>query len=176
MTRSVSSAQPPILYRYASIGAHINHEMISESNHLATVLQHFEATCTEYRVHVSYLAHELRSYARQADHIDLWVRNIGKEFEKADRRAWLDRLLDFIKKWQKGKELWEDVWQPIFSAGIISSSIRLGSAYEGEIIINVPDCLRKFAGLREIRKMAGLNPYLNHIKYTHLPAHIAKVG
>lgn len=176
MTRSISSAQPWMLYRYANIGSYINHELISESHHLAHVLQHFEATCTEYRIHVSYLAHDLRGYAQRADHIDRWVRNVGKGFEKADRRALLDRILDLIEKWRKGKKLWE-TWQPLFAGTIIASSIRAGSAYEGEIIINLPDFLRKFGfSLREIRKWAGLSPYLNHIKYTNLPTHFAKVG
>ena len=179
MSLAISSAQPRVLYRYASVGSYINQELSTEANRLGAILQHFEATCREsgYALHVGYLADELRGYTLRAIPIDDWVREVGNGFELADHRSWLDRLTDFIQHWQRSNKLWEDVWQPLFSGALISSSIRVGTAYSGEIIINLPEFLKVFGfNLREVRKWAGLSPYLNHIKYTNIPSHFAKFG
>ncbi len=176
MTRTISSAQPISLYRYANTGFYINSELVAEANHLASVLYHFESTCTEYRVHVSYLADDLRRYARHVEDIDRWVKDIGIRFERADRRSWFDRLCDFIDKYSKEKKQWE-IWQSILSGTVIMRSIHLGSAYSGEVIIDLPDYLKFFGfSLRKIREWAGLSPYLTHIKFTHIPSHFAKIG
>jgi len=67
--------------------------------------------------------------------------------------------------------------QPVTGALIVASSIRLGHTYAGEVIIDLPSVLTDFGfKLREIRTWAGLSGYLNHIKYTSIPGHIAKVG
>ncbi len=64
-------------------------------------------------------------------------------------------------------------YQPFLAGALIASSIRLGYAYPGQIIIDLPDFLRIFGfSLREIRTWAGLSGHLTHIKYTNLPSHI----
>jgi|GEM_PF-3252414 len=86
MTLAISSARPRVLYQYASVGAHINHELASEANRLGAALEQFQATCREpgFAMHVSYLADELHGYVRWVSPIDNWVHNVGSGFERAD--------------------------------------------------------------------------------------------
>jgi len=66
---------------------------------------------------------------------------------------------------------------PLASAAVIAASIRLGSSYAGQIIVDLPDFIRDFGvSLRWIREQAGLSGYLNHIKYTNIPSHFLKIG
>jgi len=44
MTLAISSARPQALDRYASVGSHINYELVNEANHLGAILEHFQAT------------------------------------------------------------------------------------------------------------------------------------
>jgi hypothetical protein len=85
MTRSISSAQPDKLLRYADVGGRINRELIAESLRLARALQQFEATCREFPVRVSFLADTARSQSAQADAVDGWVRHVAQGFQNADR-------------------------------------------------------------------------------------------
>ena len=52
MSPSTSSAEPQKLFRYSDRASQIDQELLSESNHLGGALDHFRATCTEYRVSV----------------------------------------------------------------------------------------------------------------------------
>ena len=86
MARSISSAEPEKLFRYSDVATRLDRELISQAHRLAATLQHFEATCAEpgYRVPVSHLAGELRSYSGQSENIDTWVRGVGRAFQVAD--------------------------------------------------------------------------------------------
>ncbi len=97
MSLAISSAIPNDLSRYSSVGSRLNAELRSESSHLASVLQHFEATCREsgYTVRVSHLADEVRSYARQTDLLDQWVGVVGVGFFVADSGQKIIRLAEF---------------------------------------------------------------------------------
>ncbi len=85
MSAVVSSAQPLKLYRYSDVTTGLDRDLMSEANRLGDLLRYFESRCTEYPVRVSYLADHLRSYARTAEGVDLWVRAVGQGFEQADR-------------------------------------------------------------------------------------------
>ncbi|MCG2769559.1 MAG: complement resistance protein TraT [Anaerolineae bacterium] len=127
---------------------------------------------------VNHLDDSLRSYVRQAQEIDDWVRRVGTGFLEADRRRRL-RPMDLIHfdpmgVWRE-VDKWEDRWesiQPIVGGMITAVSLHPGTAYAGQIIIDMPDMLRHFVHLRTIRKWAGLSPYLNHIKAASLPSHM----
>lgn len=99
MSLAISSAIPNDLSRYSSVGSLLNAELASESNHLASVLQHFEAMCREsgYTLRVSHLADELRSYARQTELLDRWVGVVGVGFFVADSArdivTWAERVV-----------------------------------------------------------------------------------
>lgn len=86
MSLAISSAIPNDLARYSSVGSRLNAELALESNKLANILQHFEATCREsgYALRVSHLADELRRYAQETDPLDRWVGVVGVGFFIAD--------------------------------------------------------------------------------------------
>jgi len=94
-----SSAKPQELFRYSDRAVQIDRDLLSESYQLAPVLDHFEASCREYAVQVSHLDDELRGYAREAEQVDFWVRQVGKDFEEADRVRgwWTDLPTDLLK-------------------------------------------------------------------------------
>lgn len=170
MTSAISSAQPLQLFRYSDITTRIDSEIAAEANRLAGVLRNFEATCTEYRVPVAHLADSVRGHAYQAEAVDVWVRTVGAGFWAVDQGASIWAGIKQLQ-WLKG------VLQPALAGGIIATSIRMGSAYEGEIIINLPQWLKHFGlSLREVRSWAGLSPFLNHIKYTNIPSHMLRIG
>ena len=87
MSRAISAALPPTLYRYTDVALRLDSELGSESNRLAGVLHHFEATCREpgMAVRVSHLADMLGGFARDNQPFDAWVRTVGRGFELADR-------------------------------------------------------------------------------------------
>lgn len=87
MSRAISAALPPTLYRYTDVALHLDSELGSESSRLAGVLHHFEATCREpgMAVRVSYLADMLGGFARDNQPFDAWVRTVGRGFELADQ-------------------------------------------------------------------------------------------
>jgi len=162
MTTNVSSARPQALFRYAYVAVGVDHLLSQEVNRLAGVLGHFEDLCTEYRVHVSYLADSIRNYVDESEQSDRWVSEIGAGFLKAD----LARL-----------RRWVDLLQPIVGAGLVAASIRSGSTYTGQIVIDLPDFLRSLGiSLRSVREWAGLSAHLNTIKFTSVPAHMLRVG
>jgi murein DD-endopeptidase MepM/ murein hydrolase activator NlpD len=101
MASSVSSAEPLKLFRYSDRVTQIDRELVAEAGRLAGVLHHFEATCTEYRVPVAHLADALRRYAHTTEGADVWVREVGAEFQKADQigRIQFDakNIFDFLK-------------------------------------------------------------------------------
>jgi len=84
MTASTSSARPQELFRYSDVATRLDAELRSEANSLLSRLQRFEATCTEYRMCVSYLPGRIQGYASQADGTDRWVRRVGVGFLEAD--------------------------------------------------------------------------------------------
>lgn len=86
MVRSVSSADPESLERYAAMGEHLDQELDSHSSSLMARLQHFEASCTEpeFRTSASGLGATLHSYARDLFPLDDWVRQIARRFARAD--------------------------------------------------------------------------------------------
>jgi len=86
MVRSVSSANPESLERYAAMGEHLDQELDSHCNPLTARLEHFEATCTEpeFRTSASGLGATLRGYARDLFPFDDWVRQIARRFAWAD--------------------------------------------------------------------------------------------
>ncbi len=131
MTRAISSAQPISLYRYANTGFSINSELVAEANHLASVLYHFESTCTEYRVHVSYLADDLRNYCRRVEDVDRWVRNVGLGFERADA-GWF-------------------IWGPVAGGGISGAATAvagpLGGIFAGWLVGNNEEARNPFSWL-----------------------------
>jgi len=176
----------------------LDHELVSESYRLASRLQRFEATCTEpgYQVRVSHLAHGLRSYGSQSESTDGWVRQVGKGFQMADwgwstplpmpdsaagaagpLREWRARIASTINLLPTLRVPdWLEYARPAVAGVLIAACIRPGSAYAGQVIINLPDVLGKFVRLREVREWAGLSPYLNHVKYTNIPSHFLKIG
>jgi pimeloyl-ACP methyl ester carboxylesterase len=113
MSWTVSSAQPRDLYRYADVARHIDHELSSESRSLAATLHHFEATCREpgFALHVGYLADELHGYVRWVRPMDDWVREVGKGFERADRRSLLDIVWDWLRGLFESPISMESVWE-----------------------------------------------------------------
>jgi uncharacterized protein YvpB len=84
--RSISSAEPEKLLRYADFTTWLDQELISRASHLVAGLQRFEATCTEPGINIpsSNLGAGLRSYGSQSASIDGWVRDVGKAFQLAD--------------------------------------------------------------------------------------------
>ena len=180
MTPWTSSAEPRELSRYSDAGSQINRELSSESHRLGRILSRFESTCRErdFRVSVNHLDDSLRRYARQAQEIDDWVRRVGTGFLEADRRRRV-RPIDLIHFDVMG--VWREVdrwgeWlltiRPIVGGLMVAVSMHPGTAYAGQIIIDMPDAFRYIRSLRTIRKWAGLSPYLNHIKATSLPSHM----
>jgi uncharacterized protein YvpB len=223
-----SSAIPFRLYHYADVTTRQDYELVSEAGRLGATLLNFEASCTEYPVHVSYLADRLCDHARRAEGVDLWVRIVGQGFEAADRAGapvWIlrgqgalvtqaasiaDGIRLFVPEYALSLYLqilntkaalnmallrinylifslkvtpWLDLirlpgalwekYRPLVAGGLIASSLHLGHAYSGQIIINLPDFLKNFGfSLQEVRSWAGLSSHLTHIKYTSLPKHI----
>lgn len=62
------------------------------------------------------------------------------------------------------------------AATVIGASMYGGTTYAGQVIINLPDWLGRFIGLRAIREAAGLSGHLNHFRYTSLPSHMLAIG
>ena len=167
MVGSVSSSQPQKLIHYSDVAVRIDHELVSDSHRLGSTLQHFEATCTEYRVHVSYLSDEIRNYARRYEGTDRWVRDVGERFEAADRRSWL--------------EIW---WEQILSVlapdrvGISAALLLLLGRYvDRGVLIHPGGPLYREAGLvlKELREggapiYVGLTSLLTGIGISSLDA------
>lgn len=147
-----SGAIPQKLISYRNIGFYIDHELMAEANRLAETLYRFERTCTEYPVHVSYLAGELRSYANWAQEIDQFVGVVGLDFLIADGAAALETAID-----------WFERWRGAIGGALLAISIRPGSTYAGQIIINLPNWLPKASLLRKVFEIGP-----THIKYTNL--------
>jgi len=93
MTEATSSAEPEKLFHYANASHQIDRDLSAEAERLAGRLQHFEATCSEQRVPVAYLADALRGYAGRAEIADAWVRRIGVGFQAADALGWLGAII-----------------------------------------------------------------------------------
>jgi hypothetical protein len=144
MTPHISSAQPFKLFHYSDAALRLDHELVSESGQLGYILRNFEARCTEYPVHVSYLADQMRDHARRAEGVDQWVRTVGRGFEAADRggllagagsiggaagaviggalAGWVAELAD------KARSLWDRTisWLDEHVFGPVAHSIALG--------------------------------------------------
>jgi hypothetical protein len=108
MPSGVSSAEPDQLYRYAQLGAQLDQELAARARSLASTLAHFEATCTEYPVHVSYLAPQIIGHSSQADSIGDWVHGVGAAFEQADSSSlvgWTVTQLQAGGGWSVGAAL-----------------------------------------------------------------------
>lgn len=84
MSPGTSSAEPDRLFNYATIGAELNQSLSDEARRMAGPLSHFEATCREYRVPVSHLPGGLTGFAGRVGQTDVWVRDVGVAFLKAD--------------------------------------------------------------------------------------------
>jgi hypothetical protein len=88
MGNDKSSAIAQELIRYANAAADINGALNNEATKLGAALETFVATCTEYNTGVGPgLAGELREYVRRTTPKDEWVRQVGKDFAKADQRS-----------------------------------------------------------------------------------------
>ena len=59
---------------------------------------------------------------------------------------------------------------------IVGASMIPGTAYAGEVIINIPDWLKSIEGLREIREFAYLPGQLNHFALATLPSEMLATG
>ncbi len=82
-----SSAEPQALFNYANVSARINHRLSEQATALSVSLQRFAATSSEYATGADgRLANELRTYVESISGTDAWVRQVGEEFERADRR------------------------------------------------------------------------------------------
>lgn len=157
MASSTSSAQPEELYRYADRGTRIDQELIGRAQALAGTLHHFEATCREYHVSVSYLADDIVSYGRQAQAVDDWVRRVGEGFARADRLSWLAWLVTHLGLdglWARGAALGA---LPAAAAGV---SLKQG-----------PLALQAQTVLERIWSSSGIWPPL-----VRLPQPVANVG
>ncbi len=86
MVHSVNSAIPEMLYRYASYGIQIDHDLTSKGESLVRILSHFEQRCKEsaFRVTASALGGNLKSYGSQNTPVDELVQRVGQQFALAD--------------------------------------------------------------------------------------------
>jgi len=132
MSSSISSAEWPKLYRYSDRALQIDRELAGEGSRIAGVLRNFEASCTEYRVAVSHLAGEIQGYASRAEGTDVWVRQVGVEFQRADRSAEILRISPYvelkrIQDWNDKLQWWYDqLLFPIGAMAIIRFSLLEG--------------------------------------------------
>lgn len=87
MNSSVSSAVPEKLIHYSDVTRELDATLQSTARRLRAQLEHFEARCVEpsFRLHVSGQADDLRSYANQCEPVDARVREVGQQFQIADR-------------------------------------------------------------------------------------------
>ena len=145
-----------------------------------------------------------RSLAGQADSMAQYLARKAQAFQSADEqgiepvrsasqafvetmRPWLEgpgtrysvpwnQINSIIRTGEVIKGKVEDYVIPAFAAVAVAGSLRAGTSYAGQVIINLPDWLRGFKGLREIRELAGLNGFLTHCKFTSIPGQFLKFG
>jgi hypothetical protein len=95
MAGNKSSADVRALFRYAERAQSINGSLKSEAGKLEAALKTFAATCIEYPTNAKpELAGQLRTYAQQCEPKDEKVRQVGKDFAKADAET--------VNKWLVG--------------------------------------------------------------------------
>ncbi len=96
----VSSASPRALERYAQRGLAMDSELCSSAAGLRAALGRFRDSCREYYVDVEGLSEEVMRLANEGEQLDLRVRQVGRDFERADRssRPWWRRILDFLQR------------------------------------------------------------------------------
>ncbi len=93
---------------------------------------------------------------------------------EAPSSTW-DKLVAIYQQTRKIANLGE--WlAPLGAATLLALSMRPGTAYPGEVIINLPDWLRHIRSLREFREMVNLPGHFNHFKVTNLPSHMLRWG
>ncbi len=133
-----------------------------------------------------------RALAEQAETMARFLSERATAFQQADAEgasvlsvmteAWRntsvsiqDKILAIGQNMRRIIQLGE--WlAPIVAAPVIGLSLKPGTNYAGEVIINLPDWLRHIKGLREFREMARLPGHFNHFKITNLPSHMLKWG
>lgn len=81
----VSSANPDALFAYAETGLRIDAQREASAVRLAAILDEFAATCTEYPLGIDgRVADGMRDWARRDQGLNLWVRQVAEEFQRAD--------------------------------------------------------------------------------------------
>ncbi len=131
--------------------------------------------------------HQARQLSEQAEGLARFLSERAREFQQADSQGVdtlgslqeyyrglsenfnRDKINEILGKLKNAVALGEFL-APLGAASVIGLSMRGGSTYPGQVIINLPDGLRKFKGLRKIRELAGLSGHLNHFSYTNLPS------
>jgi len=88
-------------------------------------------------------------------------------------------LAEPFREAKKAAQTLNRVWKaarPLAGAVLVAGSMKPGYVYPEEVIIDLPDWLRQFQGLREIRRWAGFPGHLNHIAASNLPSKMLKWG
>src|SRR4051794_32932896 len=88
----VISANPQDLLHYAEASSRLDERLQSEANNVSRVLEQFNSCCTEIQAGVDvHLAADLLDLVRSAEEQNRWVREVGINFENADRdRAFIE--------------------------------------------------------------------------------------
>ena len=188
MPGSISSAQPEELFRFSALSLRIDDELSSEATRLARALERFESSCREsgFRVSVGGTDGLLRVYARDAQCVDDWVRQVGIGFQRADRgavaeSAWAE-LLAYL--YNRAVRVDPKTFLKNILALRLLIGLRAGTTFWGEVILRdplaqhikfLPRSFQDIVGKpRKIRELLGLSGHLNRIRWTTIPKHMGK--
>lgn len=107
--------------------------------------------------------------------------HIAERFERADGESaqdlagipWrnlesvgnaISGAVEEVVRLRQSAEIFEHIVEMV-SAGVLASSLTAGSTYGGQVI---------FRGSRLLKDMAGVSPYLTHIRGVRIPAHMGR--
>lgn len=85
MSTAIVSAETNQLISYTKHAASLNTHLRAEASRLGAALDHFAATCTEYRLGIDEsMAADLNTYVARIAPTDDWVGQVGSEFRHVD--------------------------------------------------------------------------------------------
>jgi len=124
MPTQTSSAKPVRLIEYSRTVLNVDADLLSLSVRLKPILEHFEASCREEMVSVSYLADRLRSHTSDAAQKDVWVGTVGTGFLLADTSAALQgwvyqSMLDYLDRHQGAVEAGDNYLRVLFASNTL---------------------------------------------------------